>query len=341
MADEQDKNPAPDASGAGMPPKQGPFKPVQPSEGPATLRRPVLRRPGEQAPPGQPAPPSGLPPTPGVRKDTSRIPLPTNPSATAPIAPQAGLGDVKTVKVKPAGPMAGQPPAPAAPPLTAAPDVPTSKSKTSRISLEAALGAVGEAPAAASAPKTIRLKRPTDLPPGRITSAIPVSATAHIGGMAPTATAPIPNVGGGGPAMGQTARLPTSKLATQRIADELPGEGGESSSLTRRKTIKVKRPSAAGGLKVQREEAPAAAEGAATPGDEGIQMMAIPGAMRGVVTADTAHWSFIFISVVNVLVAIGLIWILAAQAFGPNAAITGYARAQGPNLPSPVGGTVE
>ncbi len=333
--------------GGEIPPKQVPFKapegappapraPGQPPS-PPLVRRPVLRRPGE-APPvipaaGAAAVKQGIPVSPGeaAKKQTSRIDLPTGEMHAA------GGAEIKTVKVKPVAlPTPGGDPLPDGPKPLSEAQVHAAKSKTSRISLEAALGAVADVPTASAPPKTIRLKRPANIPAGAARTGVMASGmTAHIGGAASTATTPIPQLSGS-PSANVTAHLPTSRVATQHIEAV---DGAEAASMTRRKTIKVKRPSSARVFKVQRPEG--GEEGGDAEGEEaGLQSLAQTSGAAAAYGPDTAHWSFVTAAVLAVIVTIGLAWILASQTFGPNAAVTGFTKAYGPDLPSPVPGTV-
>jgi hypothetical protein len=342
-----DNDQTPNQTSGEIPPKQVPFKvPESPAPAPApetpgqppptVLRRPVLRRPGEAPPVIPPAGGAtvarGIPISPGTaaKKQTSRIDLPAGEMRPA------GNVEIKTVKVKPVSmPTPGGDPLPDGPKPLSEAQVHAAKSKTSRISLEAALGAVADVPAAGTPPKTIRLKRPSDLPPGASrTGAMAPGMTAHIGGAASTATAPIPSLAGA-PSANVTAHLPTSRVATQHIEAT---ESAETASMTRRKTIKVKRPGSARVFKVQRPEG---AEGGAAEGEEGeLQTLAHTGAGVAAVGPDTAHWFFVTAAVLAIVATIGLAWILASQTFGPNAAVTGFTKAYGPDLPSPIPGTV-
>ncbi|MDD5705679.1 MAG: hypothetical protein PHR35_07120 [Kiritimatiellae bacterium] len=354
MADnDQAQTPAP----GGIPPKQVPFKPlaaptppvpaVGPGPGaPALARRPVLRRPGE-APvvvppaPGAAAGPvaTGIPITPGqaAKKQTSRIDLPPGDLRTK----TAPIGDIKTAKVKPISPPTpGSDPLPDGPKPLSEAQVQATKSKTSRISLEAALGAVSEMPAAAAAPKTIRLKRPIDMHAGSTSTKLP-GMTAHIGGAASTATAPIPTTPR--PATGNlTARLPTTRLATQHIEDGVVG-GGEGASFAHpKKTIKVKRPSAPATFKSPRAEHTGDTADLGASGETAeLPELALPPGMQRIAPAsgaDKVHWVFLLTAAAAILVAVLLNLVLASQTFGPNAAVTGYSSPAGPDLPSPFGG---
>ncbi len=345
---DQNQNPAP----GGIPPKQMPFKPVsadksdsgappnesdkpgtggddQPTEAqtqptsqqprsPIIVKRPVLRRPGEAAasPAGDVAKGIPVPPSEAAKKQTSRIDLP----ATEARGP--GNDDIKTVKVKPATP----PPKPGADPLPPGPkplspaQVQASKSKTSRISLEAALGAIEEMPPQKTMPKTIRLKRPSDLPAGASGGGAPAAPTSP--GMQ------APNL---------TAHLPTAKVATQQLGDL--SKESDNSSITRRKTIKVKRPGAPSAVKVDAtSDEPPEQEGSPAKN----KTPSLPPGMKpiGLVEAESMHVAFVVGAAAALIVTLGLIWILAAQTFGPNAAVTGYTHASGPDIPAPIPGTV-
>ncbi|NLF21584.1 MAG: hypothetical protein GX590_00310, partial [Lentisphaerae bacterium] len=132
-----------------------------------------------------------------------------------------------------------------------------------------------------------------------------------------------------------TARLPTQALneATVPAADE-------DNSPTRRKTIKIKRPSAAAGIKINVGGASEGGEADATAdGGEEMQMIALPGGRLPGAAAGpgTAHWAFVAAAVAALVVTLGVVWILAAQTFGPNAAVTGYTARAGADIAPPPG----
>ncbi len=252
-----------------------------------------LRRPGDPAPAPETAP--------AAKSATTRIPL-----------PEAGADIGATVQFKP---VAATPAAPAA-------DVQAAKSKTSRISLDSALG--GAPATIASAPKTIRLKRPGEVsapaaPAAPLPVATPLSATAA----------------------SQTSRLPTSKLATAKLNEVAAAAAiepaAEEAPLTRRKTIKVRRPGASAGPQISVNAAPdannndaASAEGA----DDSKPWTAPQGAYKPVVVADTAHWTFIVAACLSIIVTLATIVVLAAQAWGPNASLTEFSSwPVGPDIP--------
>ena len=326
--------------GGPVPPKQMPFKPLAPTpaankEQPTiAIRRPVLRRPGETAAPGAGAPaPAGAGDTLADRPTVAPVPLPdaakrktTRIELPEALPGSADDGEFKTVKLRPV-----HPPQPGSSPLPAGPKPPTpsqvqaAKSKTSRISLEAAYGANDEVPDS-GAPKTIRLKRPTELAKGATGPlAVPVATARKTSLIPPLAAAQ----------QSATARLPTQALTEVSVPS-----ADEENSPTRRKTIKIKRPSAAAGIKINAGGSAEGGEAAATAdGDEEMQMIALPGGrLPGAATGPgTAHWAFVAAAVAALVATLGVVWILAAQTFGPNAAVTGYTARSGADIAPPPG----
>lgn len=253
---------------------------------------------------------------------------PGDPAPAAPVAPAAPAAPV--APAAPAAPAAA-PEAPAAKsattriqlPEAAAPaapaaDVQAAKSKTSRISLDSALGAAPDA----GAPKTIRLKRPGEMsaPAAPIPVATPISAAVA----------------------GQTSRLPTSKLATAKLNDVAAAAAvepaAEEAPLTRRKTIKVRRPGAPSvaphvSVNAATDAAPAA-DGAAT--DDSKPWVAPQGSVPVAPVSDSAHWTFVAAAILSILVTLATIAVLAAQAWGPNASLTEFSSwPAGPDISLP------
>ena len=203
--------------------------------------RPITVRLKPITPPAAPGAPAATPP----------------PPAAAPAATSADPGT--TVKLTPvvltpvAAPAPVTPPAPVAPPASpsatsaipaTSAQVQASKSKTSRISLDSAIGVPTSIPIKASegsGPKTIRLKRPSDLS-APMTPVAPVTPPTAKSGTAP---------------IRQTSRIPDSILPTDVSLD--------TSTVTQKKTLKIKRPGA---------DAAPEAESADTSMD-GIQMLPI------------------------------------------------------------------
>jgi hypothetical protein len=217
-----------DVTQGAIPPKVSPFaKPENSAPAGAGAPRPITVR-------LKPVVPAAAAPQPPVNpRATARVPVPDAVAAAAPaairpatvhlrpVAPPAGAPQpppkVELSATAPITPLQPQhPPVPGGNPLPDGPKPPSSaqvqaaKSKTSRISLDSAIGA---APAiSADGPKTIRLKRPSDL------------------------TAPAAPTAAAAAAARKTSRIPDSAL---------PGEGSDdSAAVTQKKTLKIKRPGA-------------------------------------------------------------------------------------------------
>jgi len=280
-----------------------------------------LRRPGDPAPAAKPAfpatpSPAPAPAAPFAAPAATKVEAPVAKSSTTRIPlPEGGAESGATVQIKPVA----APAAPAAPAI----DVQAAKSKTSRISLDSVLGSTAAAPVA-GAPKTIRLKRPGEVsapaaPAAPLPVATPLSATAA----------------------SQTSRLPTSKLATAKLNDAAAAAAIEPAAdeapLTRRKTIKVRRPGAAAGPHISVNAAPDAAANAETPSegaDDSQPWTAPQGAFKPVAVADTAHWTFIVAACLSIIVTLATIVVLASQAWGPNASLTEFSSwPAGPDIP--------
>ena len=255
--------------------------------GPGTIK---LQRPGQPTTPAPAAVAPAMDTRPAAKRETSRIPLEVATAMHAASAAAPGTAP-KTIRIKSAGAVPGvipnvlasPQPAPAAAPAPAAPGTGSSadKRKTSRISLESAL--VPETKVGEESPKTIKLKRPSE------------ASTVKLA--APPAEAVAPS--------SQDAKSKTARL------DDLP-PAEEEISPTRKKTIKVKRPSGAPGAGVveladEGGEGPAAAFHAAA-------MQAPP--------EDSPHWSFAIAAVTTLLLAIVTVWMLCAQVLGPDVCLT-------------------
>ncbi len=218
------------------------------------------------------------------------------PSATPPLNVPAG------------SPLQPQPPpAPGSHPLPDGPkplsgvQVQASKSKTSRISLDSAIGVAPISPMNVDkvGPKTIRLKRPSDL--AAAPSAAPKSSTTPLR---------------------QTSRIPDSVLPT---AETKPLEGG---AITQKKTLKIKRP----GTKVDGASAEDGASGEAFP--EGVQMTPI-----SALNLPEKQESSVFTAVAVAAAAVAAVVLLlltlclGAHAMGPDAGKNAVASVSGPELP--------
>ena len=296
-----------------QPPKQSPFKTVAPAAGgtPPTIviKRPTLRRPGEAPKPVTLKPPLAGQPVvqplsqtanvakgieishaDAAKKVTSRISVSSATSPMPPVAPPPA----PPAAPSPISPI--RPAAPAATPIAAAAPAATTaspsmeKKVTSRITLESAFSAPSEMPA--SPAKTIKLKRP-----GAPSVPAPAAAPSPI---SPAAPAPLPG--------GMT---PISDIEGGAAPAPAPEE-----NLTRRKTIKVKRPTVSAGPQL----APGAVrpDGIATEEDNLQSLSNFAALPKAVVEPDKVNPIFIVAAVASILLSSLLIWTLASQAFGDN-----------------------
>jgi len=252
----------------------------------------------------KPEMPSGKPESKGPSRIPSEAAKPAAVLKTA--APTA---TPKTIRIKPAAPVsaAGKPAMgerPAVPEARKGPGL-EGKRKTSRIPLEKVLSPEEQDSGKSDegVPKTIRLKRPSVAP----TAGVPKRAeSADAKAKAPAEEEK--------PASGKTARL-DAQLAE-----------AESPTATRRKTIRVKRPTqkpAAEGISVAR--APEAGKPARK--EEGAEAVG---------AVDEPGLVFSILTIAATLLACVAIYVLAAQAIGPNVSLTRLSyNVRGPNLAWP------
>ncbi len=282
---------------------------------------PTLTAPKPVPPPpdGQPVklkpklPPPPRPGTPPVAAGTSGASARPQPPAVPQQAPspkretsriplesaQPAPAGPKTIRIQPAPQSAPPPPVPG--PDDAAQDA---KRRTSRISLESALGGASEKPVDAASeaggPKTIRLKRPAE------------------------------------PSLPKTTPESddTSKDAFTKTAP-IAADAGSAIPLTQKKTIRVKRPGSAGAARA----APVIRRGSGSEDDAAATGAGQQAAMAPVTAgqaADPAHWTFITFSILGMLILMSIIYMLSAQAFGPNLSLTRLSYgAEGMELPWP------
>lgn len=313
-------------------PAEGATPPSPAVGGPASGIRPVVRSPGASAGPAtirlKPVvPPAGLPPRLGDDGTPTVRVKPIVPGQPAPLAtpPQPG----------------GAPLPPGAQPLKPAQEQ-AAKSRTSRISLDAALVS---SQSEESGPKTIRLKRPTDAPVGKITSRLGAATTeAGQKNQQRLATSLVPSVPTE-PAPPQVNRFTTS-VTIPDDADGLAKTGGLDADspeaaktaqlsgeapLTRRKTIRVKRPTrmvTRPGVAVRTPgtaDSPAAAEQG--DGEAAAETAAAP-AMPELPPARTNPF-FPILAIVTIFILIALVVVL----FAPDAKL-GEGSEWPPNTPT-------
>ena len=249
-------------------------------------------------------------------------------SAVSPISPASS--DASTVRLRPVTltPSMTAPISPnsaASSPAQVAVAVQAAKSKTSRISLDSAIGVATSIPITPqenAAPKTIRLKRPTDLAAPSDTSQIsttPITfkpTTASIISPPPAnrpgfSTTPIKTTT---TSVRQTSRIPDSVIPTEAPVAPAPTPAAtmDSSTITQKKTLKIRRPGAP-------ETAAVTAESA--EGSDGIQMTPISEIEADGAPISKGYKAFTVVSIVFASVAAILLvvlnWCLAADAIAP------------------------
>jgi hypothetical protein len=242
------------------------------------------------------------PATQKAKKETARIPL-----EEATTEPSDGKGKPsgapKTIRIKPITKKKAAIP----PPVASEPASLDDKRKTSRISLDAVFAETDkdEGEGAPEKPKTIRLKRPTE------------AATIKIARRPTPPTAPSPEAVT--PSEAKTVLSKTSRI------DNLP-EAEEEITPTRRKTIRVKRPTTSQPVKslsIKRTDEEAG---------EGLEF--VP--EEPPPPPDEPNFLFPIFAVAAMLIVCVTIYVLCAQAFGPNASLTQLSWwPSGPNLAWP------
>jgi len=236
-------------------------------------------------------------------------------SPVSPIAPASS--DAATVRMRPvalAPSMTAQiiPGGTVSSPAQVAASVQAAKSKTSRISLDSAIGATTSIPVASpenAAPKTIRLKRPTDLAaPGPVTAAQspfvpPTVKSASSTGAIKSLTTPIR----------QTSRIPDSAIPAEAQVAPAPLD---TSTVTQKKTLKIRRPGAPISSTTE-------SDGGDTGSVDGIQMTPISEIEAYGAPVSQGYKTFSVVSIVFASVAailmVVLNWCLASDVIAPMA----------------------
>lgn len=227
------------------------------------------------------------PPVQNPKKSTSRIPLEAaiGSAATEPAGlPGTGSKTIRLTPLAAARPMT-IPPVPRPPVPSTAGDV--TKRQTSRIPLEAALteerGATTDTEGTPGTPKTIRIKRPTQME-------VPTVATVKL--PPPAERQPEP----------AAAEINAQKSKTARVdTADVPPEG-DAGQATQRKTIKIRR--AEGGT-------------VARPVPRSVAVARLEAEVAERVSAEQVqvHWSFPLVAAVALVILGVLVVVLAAQAF--------------------------
>lgn len=285
------------------PPKETPFPKADPG-GSDPRRSSHITAPPEAAMPasggGSPRRTSRLAVPPGAggeELDTTAAPrvVPkTIRMVRSPAAPGAAVSS----------PRPGDHPLPPGPKPLSPPQMQATKSTTSRISLEAAIGAESPTPSSLlaspdGAPKTIRLKRPSEMPTLKVPAVRPQTA------------------GGAGGLSGVRPNAPTPSHATRSKTAQItepegttnPDTAGTDSfvPLTQKRTIRVRRPSASSA------EARSTAEESQ---DESALTPLSPAESLGKV-ADTCNPMFIVAAAASIVVTGVLVFMFYQQLYGP------------------------
>lgn len=311
IPDLDDEDSAPTLSTMMFPvPSQATAIPMQPTAPAVAAPAPAPVAAAAPAAPAAAAPaPAAVAPAPAAAPATVRLrpviqPAATMPPPAAPAAAPAAAAPAVTPVASPLQPV--HPPTPGSHPLPDGPKPPSSaqvqaaKSKTSRISLDSAIGVAPMSPMGAekAEPKTIRLKRPADLaaPPPKVS------------------TAPIR----------QTSRIPDSVLP----AAEPAAAAADSTSVTQKKTLKIKRP----GGKDEAAAAAAPAEGGESF-PEGVALTPLSPIDLPVKEESKVFTTIALIAAILALCVMGaLVYCLLAHGMGPDHGANSLASVGGPKL---------
>ena len=290
-----------------------------PAASPISLAKPApAASPISLAKPAAPAAAPAASPISPARPGAPTVPTPAKPlSDTAKVAQGIAISHTEAAKkmtsrISVSSATSSIPPiSPAAAPATPASEAPTlaAKKMTSRITLESAFNTQPDLPA--SQPKTIRLKRPSEV----ISAAKPA---------VPPPPAP--------------PSEPLPEGMTPISEAEEPAKGGDE-QMTRRKTIKVKRPGGGGGGPKISLSRPGEGEGSgpAPIGDENLQNLSSFGTGPAVAAPDTVNPVFIVAAIVAIIFGSVLVWTLLSQSYGERGAAGDFALPKGPTISPPPG----
>ncbi|NLL82972.1 MAG: hypothetical protein GX230_01860 [Lentisphaerae bacterium] len=302
------------------PPKDTPF--IKPAENSDPRRSSRITPPAEAF--ETPAPVTADEGAPTIKRRTSRVPL---PDGVKPAGVTEASGSVpKTIRViRPPSASGAAMPQPGANPLPPGPKGPTpqmsqaAKSKTSRISLESAIGgAATQAPVAdgvvEGAPKTIRLKRPSEMPTLKVPAIqSPGGATARTTGsvVPPRASGQIAPPA---PGPSKTARIIGAEGTPPPTSMPVPEAAStDSVPLTQKRTIRVKRPGAPS-ITVPKSD-----DAATTDDDTPALTPLSPEEAMGSHASDSCNPVFWIAAVASIVVTGVMILIMYQQLFGPTA----------------------
>lgn len=293
-------------------PNGNPISPITPATPgaprPITVRlKPVIHKP--VAAPQAPAPSPLSPVTPAAAPAAAAAPA----QAAAPAAPVAPIRPMGRITKSGTQTIVMQPIATAKAFTPTSSQAQAAKSKTSRITLDSAIGVSPTLPV--SGPKTIRLKRPTDLAAHRPTIEVPAAADSEA------------------PTVKMTPVSATGKVHhTSRIPDEVVSAAEAAAPAAHVKTLKIRR-SPAPAAAAPAAETPA--EAAAAPAAEGLTPIAELETVQAPETKGAKAFTMVAVicAAASVVVGLLLVWCLMASGMGPAAGKNNPASISGPALP--------
>ena len=237
MSEEVEMTPITPEEGGAVPPKANPVADAVTSA-PTVKLKPIIRKPAIRKPviggvkPVSLKPAAGVPPPPAAVPEAAsspEAPAAEPPPAPVPVAnPVAAQAVLRKTGIVAEG-------------ILTPAQAQAAKTKTSRISLESAIG-VAPVMKSAAPMKTIRLRRPTDIPGGPGT-ARPAPSALKPASPGPDAAAPAADAKPGAPAEAVTAATiaPQAAVPSAEAQPEKPADT-TSSTVTQRKTLKLQRP---------------------------------------------------------------------------------------------------
>ena len=256
---------------------------------------------------------------------------PATEGTGSPVSPLSSASDAATVRLRPVALTPSKtghilPSSTASSTAQIAASVQAAKSKTSRISLDSAIGVATSIPITPQenvAPKTIRLKRPTDLAAPGATSQASITPMNFKSATA-AAISPPPAIRPGSSAatiktpttsIRQTSRIPDSVIPTEAPVAPAPApETIDSSTVTQKKTLKIRRPGAPEAVTVTAESA---------EGEDGVQMTPVSEIEAYGAPISKGYKAFTVASIlcasVAALLLVVLNWCLAADTVAPMA----------------------
>ena len=230
MSEEVEMTPIAPEEGGAEPPKVDPSAMVTSSTASTVKLKPVIRKPMIRKPviggakPVTLKPATGTPPPPAAVPEAA-APAPAAPTATA--APSAGP-QLKSITSPIAAQAILRKTGIIAEGILTPAQAQAAKTKTSRISLESAIG-VAPAMKSAAPMKTIKLRRPTDIPPaGGSVKLNPAPAPAQLNPEPAPAAAPV-----------AAAAAPAAPSEATTVAAPVDAAA---STVTQKKTLKIQRP---------------------------------------------------------------------------------------------------